>query len=634
MRNLIKHHWNTTVTGGLVNAVLNEPISANDENANEFSVTVQNANFDSATCQGFFIRGDGKTIVLDGQVSGKTAYVLLAPNCYNVTGRFTITVKVTKGESTTSWLRVEGYVKATSTDDYAFAGDDSAPLDTLLEAAEIVDEAVSEANEAANAANEAAQAAENVLALVEETLASIQEDYTELAGEVGKLSEEIGAVVYTAAESEKRSVQNTWTGGYLWFNGSAAANDAYAYSDPIDVLPGDVISCVYTVNNTAAIMRFIEARNENGIVDTENNEVTSYTVPDGANQLRLNVYSSGIDKKVLYIERNAEKAYPIRQRDNFIFSQTVSALPANTKIKLCDHVDNKKNYSYLFTGFFDSFSTLEIGHGTTEYGAVYLRITNTDIQTIAYNGTVYQTFEHGLTLSDFIAVNIKGGEDVGARAEITIRTNGGSYSTTNVIFFGCNGAVYAVSETAMTDVVFDYVVADMKKDVFVFGDSYTSLADNMKFPYYLLNRGYTNYLLAGFGGATANNGLLAFREICDKQKPKYVVWLLGMNNPDDGAINASWLTCTETVIAYCESHKIVPILATIPNTPSMENTYKNEWVRNSGHRYVDFAKAVGAETSGSAWYTGMLSSDNVHPDVDGAKVLSERILIDVPEIIQ
>lgn len=176
MGNVIKHHWNTTVTGGLVTAVLNEPISANDENANEFSVSVQNANFESATCQGFFIRGDGMTIILDGQVSGKTASVVLAPNCYNVTGRFTITVKVTKGESTTSWLRVEGYVKATSTDDYAFAGDDSAPLDILLEAAEKVDEAIENVEEA--------------ISEVENTLASIPEDYTELVEEVSQLSEE------------------------------------------------------------------------------------------------------------------------------------------------------------------------------------------------------------------------------------------------------------------------------------------------------------------------------------------------------------------------------------------------------------------------------------------------------------
>lgn len=200
MDNVIKHHWNTTVAGGLVTAVLNEPISENDENANEFSVTVQNANFESATCQGFFIRGDGKTIVLDGQVSGKTASVVLAPNCYKVKGRFTITVKVKKGESDTSWLRVKGYVEATSTDDYAFAGDDSAPLDILLEAAERVDEAVSEANEAANAANEAARAAENALESVEETLNSIQEDYTELAGEVGQLSADIAALGLTVQD--------------------------------------------------------------------------------------------------------------------------------------------------------------------------------------------------------------------------------------------------------------------------------------------------------------------------------------------------------------------------------------------------------------------------------------------------
>ena len=60
--------------------------------------------------------------------------------------------------------------------------------------------------------------------------------------------------------------------------------------------------------------------------------------------------------------------------------------------------------------------------------------------------------------------------------------------------------------------------------------------------------------------------------------------------------------------------------------------YKNEIIRSSGYRYIDFAKAVNAEAVGSSWYAGMLSTDNVHPTQEGAKALASRFLLDVPEI--
>jgi lysophospholipase L1-like esterase len=65
----------------------------------------------------------------------------------------------------------------------------------------------------------------------------------------------------------------------------------------------------------------------------------------------------------------------------------------------------------------------------------------------------------------------------------------------------------------------------------------------------------------------------------------------------------------------------------------MRNDRKNLYVTNSGHRYIDFAKAVGGESVGSGWYSGFLSADNVHPTVDGAKALANRLFLDFPEIL-
>ena len=65
--------------------------------------------------------------------------------------------------------------------------------------------------------------------------------------------------------------------------------------------------------------------------------------------------------------------------------------------------------------------------------------------------------------------------------------------------------------------------------------------------------------------------------------------------------------------------------------PTVNNEQKNAWVRASGYRYIDFAKAVGADENG-VWYSGMLSNDNVHPSVTGAKALYTQVLVDLPEV--
>ena len=87
------------------------------------------------------------------------------------------------------------------------------------------------------------------------------------------------------------------------------------------------------------------------------------------------------------------------------------------------------------------------------------------------------------------------------------------------------------------------------------------------------------------------------------------------------------------MLSICEENGITPIFATIPNVPSVLNTGKNAWIKASDYRYIDFAAAVGAESAASTWFSGMLSSDNIHPTESGAKALFARALVDFPEIM-
>ena len=51
------------------------------------------------------------------------------------------------------------------------------------------------------------------------------------------------------------------------------------------------------------------------------------------------------------------------------------------------------------------------------------------------------------------------------------------------------------------------------------------------------------------------------------------------------------------------------------------NSFKNEVVKASGYKYIDFASAVGATEQGSPWLAGMLSGDGEKaPDYEFAIV--------------
>ena len=214
-------------------------------------------------------------------------------------------------------------------------------------------------------------------------------------------------------------------------------------------------------------------------------------------------------------------------------------------------------------------------------------------------------------------------------------TKNGLYKSGRALaYHSCRFAIYAMSATNMVNVKMQFMCNDINSGIYYFGDSYTTLGDPSRFPRHLMNYGYDNYLLCGYGGGQSLGEITTFREMMKIKKPKYVVWALGMNDGDSTtSINENWKTCVDEVIEYCDDNGIEIILATIPNTPVINNSLKNEYIKSSGKRYVDYARAVGATSVGSTWYNGMLHTDNVHPTELGAKALCERLMLDVPEMM-
>jgi len=316
-----------------------------------------------------------------------------------------------------------------------------------------------------------------------------------------------------------------------------------------------------------------------------------------------------------------------------IFANSAATLAANTELVAVENCDNKKNDYIEFYCEFSEFGSVTVAHnsdGTSAYGG-YIVISSTTIEIFDGTGTSKGSYSHGLTMDTFLFVRIHALND--ARADITIMTKGGSYEAKKTVYHGTIGAVSCKCASALTNVQIGYVVSDANQDVWVFGDSYINLGDSTRWATQFIEAGHSDVLFCGHNGAGSMVEIASFRSLISVAKPRYVVWTLGMNNADSGAINETWKSSVDEVIATCEAAGVTPILATIPNVPAGDHTYKNAWVKASGYRYIDFATAVGAEEANSTWYTGMLAQDNLHPTALGASALMNQFILDCPESV-
>jgi hypothetical protein len=156
-------------------------------------------------------------------------------------------------------------------------------------------------------------------------------------------------------------------------------------------------------------------------------------------------------------------------------------------------------------------------------------------------------------------------------------------------------------------------------------------------------------LLSARGGDNSEEEFAELQKCLNFGTPKYLLWCLGMNDADTDltTVNASWLSYVQQVISFCNSNDIVPVLATIPNTPTRMHEAKNAWVKASGYRYIDFARAVHGESfvqDTDTWYGAGTENDylesaatpsgRVHPTPLGAKALATQVLADFPEIME
>lgn len=280
-----------------------------------------------------------------------------------------------------------------------------------------------------------------------------------------------------------------------------------------------------------------------------------------------------------------------------------------------------------------------MGKGTT-YGR-FIEVTPT--QVIVKGGTdssVKATYDHGLTLTGETAIIIQRLNLTTARL-VLLNDNGAKWEQ-DTSWAVVVGSIFVENGNSSgdIDVILNFMPQAIAEKIWIFGASFCSFNDPARFLYYIINWGYTSFLLNARGGEAATEGFSNLEKLLSTgQRPTYAVWTYGMNNSSDSnssTPDSTWLAKTQAFIETCEEYGIIPILATIPTVPSKLHTGKDAWIRESGYRYIDWAADLEDPNSRywRNWGTGdaLLSSDEVHPTTKGAIVMATRFLQDFPEI--
>ena len=227
--------------------------------------------------------------------------------------------------------------------------------------------------------------------------------------------------------------------------------------------------------------------------------------------------------------------------------------------------------------------------------------------------------EHGLTISGHFEVESNHRAD--RTATIKLKTDGGEY-TAEVPYEGHGELIRAeIDEGVFRKARLKVECAEYQAKTWAFGDSYFD-----KWVPYAVQNGTPEVLWDGYSGRKSEQALESLYEDLKYGKPEKLLWCMGMNDPDEGdKVNADWLKVYDEVRQICREKGIEFIPATIPNVPERDHRAKNRIIRESGYRYIDISKAVGADEK-AEWNEGLLWPDRTHPSEEGSRVIAETVL--------
>ena len=299
------------------------------------------------------------------------------------------------------------------------------------------------------------------------------------------------------------------------------------------------------------------------------------------------------------------------------------------ELELTEIPDSKNYYGIGCVFNTQQMGTIKIYKSQNDYCRGEINIDATNITEFG-NGGEETIIPHGLTITDGLVVSIVK-ETI--NTSITLTNTAGEKVTKQLSkWIGCRGGIIkfiSISGT-YTNITLSHSGTWIDKDTWIFGNSYTDF-----WPSKCYANGGSNFYLDGYSGRSAQGGYDSLLLALKYGKPKRIVWMLGMNNPDtEIAVNESWNNIFNELKELCVIMNIQLIPCTIPNVPGRIHTFKNQIIRNSGLPYIDISSVLGANEKGSNWFSGLLSSDNVHPTELGSEIIANTIIAGVPDIVE
>ena len=488
--------------------------------------------------------------------------------------------------------------------------------------------------------------------------AAIRGQVTDLSDDLSDLKSDLNkAVTITNPNLYNIDDPDLLDGKYLNPNGTLESYAGRLVTGYIPVQAGKKVTISRQVNGNAEAFPYSAICLYNAsksVVTGGNYNQYTFTIPSGVNYVRITIANNFVGVQIELTDDGVPtKYYPygeyaIRLNDDVVvkgippvktkYAKVDGNLSSGGILKIPSAKTNiRKGERIVFSGDFTTFDVVVLGLCSDPNNVQETKINfiTVDGSSLSYSNSssAAVTVEHGLTIESNIQIIYELGAT--GTVKVTLISNGVSYTHEFQYVRWGIGLPFAYVSASM-DCSITWTCADICKNIWLFGDSYISPYPE-RWVYYLNQHGYDkNVLLDGFAGEGSTNARISLGNLVQFGTPKYAVWCMGMNDGSDTNANtpsASWTNERDHFLNYCNSNDIEPIFATIPNVPSILHTGKNAWVKASGYRYIDFAQAVGATAANSTWYDGMLSDDNVHPTVKGAKALFARVLLDLPEIM-
>lgn len=413
-----------------------------------------------------------------------------------------------------------------------------------------------------------------------------------------------------------------------------SAGGASSYDPILEEEGAEYIRLTYTGNYTLRYVVYAKSDGSNPMADQTN--VTTSMIDDLYN---IQVIKHSNQTSIFPKENIPELIPAYSNVGQNGFSKTYDTINVYGYVDSNEYPNYLKcNHTISFKGYLaDTLSgtdTIKFGISRNSANGKILKITPTQAIIQRYDSGYINNvaFTHGLIIKDFIMCEITftwyGGK-------FRIISSGGSFvqewQNSQYSYTGNAqvnyGRAFIESTITLTNVKLTQSSDRFMKPVWVIGDSYTSMFQ-ARWTYQLINNfGIDGFLLDGYAGAPSKNMVQELEKLLRFGTPKYLLWCLGMN---DGAV--IWKYCSTKVEQLCRERGITLIYQTIP-WPSSGSSAKaiiNEYIKESGYRFVDGYSAVCSDDNGT-WYEGM-NDDGRHPTVLGAKALAGQVLVDFPEI--